>query len=227
MLRLKKALMIVGSLILTNVAFAQFTNKSSVLDGSGTISTGGTYTNISAAGQPGGIAVSSQGTYVNQAGFLQTFFINGSLDTDGDGLADEADLDNDSDGLADSTEISGGSFSPGTVTEVNIADTDGDGLNDGSEATAGTDPTDENAVLEIVSITNTAGGRNVSWVARGNNQRTYRLRATDNSYTTPDTSDIVYSNTVAGGSAPWYVVTNTITVASSTNAEFFVVDVTQ
>lgn len=83
------------SVALAGVVSAQFTNRSSVLDGSGTIASGGVFTNLSAAGQPGGIAVSSGGSFVNQAGFLNTFFLKPGLDTDRDGIADEADLDND------------------------------------------------------------------------------------------------------------------------------------
>lgn len=66
---------------------AQFALKSSVLDGSGSTSSGGGMTNLSAAGQPGGIAESSGGGFVNQAGFLHTFFMRPGLDTDGDGLS--------------------------------------------------------------------------------------------------------------------------------------------
>ena len=107
-----------------------YTNTSSVLDGSGTMSSGGSFTNISAAGQPGGISVSSGGTYVNQAGFLNTFSIKPGLDTDGDGVADELDQDNDNDKLADTAEVAGSGFSPTAPTLVNIADTDGDGVMD-------------------------------------------------------------------------------------------------
>ena len=217
---------IVTVLSTTPWASAQYTNRSSVLDGSGTLSSGGTYTNISAAGQPGGIAVSSQGAYVNQAGFLNTFFLRGGLDTDGDGVPDEADQDNDGDTLADATEIGGSSFDPTTSTDVNNPDSDNDGMNDGSESVAGTDPTDENALLEIVYITNSVGGRTVGWTARGNNQRLYRVRTANNSYTMPDTSNVIFSNTVSGGTYPWYLVTNAITDATATNAEFFAVDVT-
>lgn len=204
------------------LAQAQFTNKSSVLDGSGTTSSGGSFTNISASGQPGGIAESSGGGFVNQAGFLNTFFLKPGLDSDGDGLANEADQDNDNDALADTAEIGGGAFAPNSLTDVNDADTDNDGMNDGQEADAGTNPTNINESLEIVSIANVGGGRDVRWLARGNNERTYIVR------TAPDAKQpyatVVFSNTVAGGTPPWYVVTNTLSDATPVNAELYSVE---
>jgi hypothetical protein len=202
---------------------AQYTNGSSVLDSSGARSSGRLFAHLSAAGQPGGIAASAGGGYVNQAGFLNTFLLQPALDTDGDGLADELDQDNDNDGLADVLEINGSSFAPVSPTLVNEADTDGDGAMDGGEATAGTDPNDFTAQLEITSITNSAGQRHVAWIARGNHQRTYVLRAA------PDALQpygvVLYSNTVAGGSFPWYVVTNTVADAVDSDLLFYAVEV--
>lgn len=205
------------------ISFGQYANKSSVLDGSGAFSSGGTVTNISAAGQPGGIAVASGGGYVNQAGFLNTFFLKPTLDTDGDGILDELDADNDNDGLADVLEIDGTGFAPGSPTLVNNADSDSDGASDGAEAVAGTDPNDSNAQLIITSIDNDAGVNLVAWVARGNNERTYLLR------TTPDARQpyghVIFSNTVAGGTFPWYVVTNVVGDAAASNALLYAVEV--
>ncbi|MFH0907733.1 MAG: thrombospondin type 3 repeat-containing protein [bacterium] len=214
---------LLASLLLTSAASAQYTNTSSVLDGSGTISTGGTYINISAAGQPGGISVSDGDTYVNQAGFLNTFFAQGSLDTDGDGIPDEADLDNDNDGLRDATEIAGTAFSPATGSGVNTSDSDGDGMNDGREALAGSDPTDANAAFELVRILNTGAVGNVTWLARGNNERTYVVKASSSSYSQP--SQVLFSNSIAGGSGPWYQVTNSVTDDIVTNGRFYAVEV--
>jgi hypothetical protein len=202
---------------------AQYTNRSSVLNSSGTLSSGGGLTNISAAGQPGGIATTSGGSFVNQAGFLNTFSLKPGLDTDGDGLADELDQDNDNDGLADATEIGGSAFTPTTATQVNLADTDGDGQLDGWEAVAGTDPNNINAFLELVAISNTPAGRGLVWLARGNNEKTYVVRAT------PDPrqpyATVVFSNTVAGGIAPWFAVTSAIAHATASNALFYAIEV--
>jgi hypothetical protein len=204
-------------------ARGQFTNTSSVLDASGAISSGGGLTQISAAGQPGGIAESSAGAVVNQAGFLGTFFLKPGLDTDGDGIPDEADQDNDGDALADATEIAGGAFDPATATEVNNPDTDGDRMSDGQESVAGTDPMNLNSQLRIVSITNGAGGPGVAWLARGNSQRTYVVRAATSALM--PYGAVIFSNTVAGGNAPWFVVTNSLTDAAVTNARFYAVGV--
>jgi len=202
------------------ISQAQFTNKSSVLDGSGATSSGGTFTNISAAGQPGGIAVSSGGSFVNQAGFLNTFSLKPGLDTDGDGLADELDQDNDGDGLVDTTEIGGSGFSPTTPTGVNTADSDGDGATDGAESVAGTDPTNIDAILEIIRI-NQSGGQDVGWIARGG--KTYVLLARTNLLA--GSFAPIATNTAVGGIAPWFVTTNAIVDASNINAEFYAVEV--
>jgi hypothetical protein len=206
-------------------ASAQFTNKSSVLDGSGTTSSGGTFTNISAAGQPGGISQSDGGTFVNQAGFLNTFFIKGALDTDGDGIQDEADLDNDNDDLRDTTEIAGTAFTPNTLSGVNSTDTDSDGMSDGREARGGTDPTDANNAFELIRVAhvqNTATGL-VSFVARGNNERTYVIKAANDGFTQP--SQVLFSNSVAGGTGPWFQTTNTLVDTTTTNARYYSVEV--
>ncbi len=202
---------------------AQYTNRSSVLDSAGSESSGGGYTNQGAGGQPGGIQESTGGSLVNQAGFLQTFSLKPGLDTDGDGLADELDRDNDNDGLADATEIAGSSFTPNTPTLVNLADTDGDGQLDGWEANAGTDPNNLNSLLKLVAISNAPAGRGVAWIARGNNQKIYVVRASSDAR--QPYSTVIFSNTVAGGSAPWFAVTNAITDPGAPNQQFYAVEV--
>ena len=57
------------------------------------------------------------------------------LDTDSDGIGNNADPDDDNDGLTDSAEA-------GYGTNSLLADTDGDGINDGVEITYATDPLD-------------------------------------------------------------------------------------
>lgn len=217
------ACVFICAVVWSTSAFAQLTNRSSVLDGFGARSTGGSLTHLGAGGQPGGIATSSGGAFQNQAGFLNTFLLQPGLDTDGDGLADEADPDNDNDRLADATEIGGDAFTPASATLVNVADTDGDGQLDGWEAVAGTDPNNVNALLELVAISNAPAGRNIAWLARGNNERTYVVRAT----TDPRQpfSTVIFSNTIAGGAAPWYAVTSALLHASASNTLFYAVEV--
>lgn len=217
---MKKITVLIATLATALTASAQYTNLSSVLDGSGTLASGGGYTNISAAGQPGGIAVSASGGYVNFAGFLNTFVIKSSLDTDGDGITDENDLDNDNDGLADATEIGGGAFNPVTTTLVNTKDTDGDGMSDGQESVAGTDPFDPNAFLRITRIFPSAG-QNVGWLARSN--KTYNVYYSDNSYAFPTNLLGTYPAT-GFANAPWYSLTNTVVDGSATNARFYAVE---
>lgn len=198
----------------------QLANRSSVVDGSGGLSTGGSYTNYSAAGQPGGIQESAGGSYVNQAGFLQTFNLMPGLDADGDGLANELDRDNDGDQLTDASEISGSSFSPVTPTHVNRADSDGDDVIDGAEAVAGTDPTDATSVFEVFRIAQSSG-QQILWTARGG--KTYVVHARTN-LLSGEFSPIA-TNIALGGSAPWFVVTNSFVDVSSLPAEFYAVEV--
>jgi hypothetical protein len=214
--------LITGSmLIAASPGLAQFTNRSSVLDGMGTRSTGGSFTHIGAGAQPGGIATSSGGGFQNQAGFLNTFFLKPGLDTDGNGVPDEADGDNDGDRLADLDEIIGNQFNPTTATQPNLADTDGDGVPDGEEAVAGTNPTDINALLEIIRIAKAGGGQDVGWVARGG--KTYVVRARTNLLA--GSFAPIATNTAVGGIAPWFVVTNAVTDATAVDTEFYAVEV--
>ena len=226
-----KTKMIAAILLLAcgTAAFAQCTNTSDVLDGSGVLSSGGGYTNISAAGQPGGISQTmagtlplNSGTIVNQAGFLNTFFLHPSQ-LSVHGLPVEMDPDNDGDALSDRAEITGSAFDPVTPSNPNNSSTAGDGVSDGAKAIAGTDPNDPNANLRITAITNAAGQRFIAWRSRGNHERTYRLLAS------PDPrqpfSIVLFSNTVAGGTAPWYVVTNVVADALATDKLYYCVTV--
>ncbi len=59
--------------------------------------------------------------------------------------------------------------------------------------------------------------------ARRNDERIYVVRAIDDSYDgTPGT--VIWSNTVAGGSSPWYATTETI-ADPTTGARFYAVEV--
>lgn len=207
-----------------------YTNTSSVINGFGGRSTGGTYTHIGAGAQPGGIGVSYEngaanyaGGQINRAGFLSTFVMFPDRDTNNNGLPDELDPDNDGDGLWDHWEISGEKFSPTTPTDPNLADSSGDGVSDYNAMVAGTDPTDPGATFEIVDIEAVGSDQEVTWRARGNDERIYVVRVIDDSYDgTPGA--VIWSNTVAGGAAPWFATTETI-VDPSVDARFYAVEV--
>ncbi|HIE11628.1 MAG TPA: hypothetical protein EYP62_08440 [Kiritimatiellae bacterium] len=186
-----------------------YSNTSSVVDGMGRSSAGGGYTNLSAGAQPSAITEVHAGSMGNQQGFLNTFFFRSDLDTDADGLPDEADPDNDDDTLIDQVEIEGGAFDPVTPTDLNNYDTDGDGISDGGEAVAATDPSDPAAYLHIVDIYRTASNVHIFYLARGGtvSGKVYHVRAAGSGEDMP--GEIVATNvTPAGGTAPWYVVTN-------------------
>ena len=213
------SLLFAGSL----AASAQYTNTSSVLDGSGTVSSNGSLANISASGQPGGISQSSASGYVNQAGFLNTFFLKPGL-LSVHGIPVEIDPDNDGDNLTDVQEITGSAFNPATPTDPNNPSTSGGGMTDGQKAIAGVNPTD-GSVFRITTIGNGAGQTLVTWVAHGNNERTYVVKATTNAM--QDYASVIYSNTIAGGTFPWYVTTNTISDVLPPGSRFYSVTVSQ
>ena len=182
------------------------TNSSSVLDGAGKWTAGGSYSNLSAIAQPSGVSVSEGGQFINSAGFLSTFCLNTNLDHDADTIPDEFDPDNDNDGLSDSAEISGSLFSPGTVTDLNVSDSDGDGHNDREESIAGTDPTDTNALFRLLGFTVSNLDVSVTWVGRMSN--TYRIETATNLTQTGCFWTVTTTNIATGGSGPWNVTTN-------------------
>lgn len=177
-------LILAGTAVILSLAVhsatAQYSNVSTCLDGAGDRSSGGSYSNISAVAQPGGIAVSSSGDLVNYAGFLNTFSLQPGLDTDGDGLENEADADNDADQLSDIAEIEGSEFDPVTASNPNLADTDDDGIPDGGEAVAGTNPDDPDSLLHITAINNNAGNKEITYIAREG--KSYKIRGTGRTF---------------------------------------------
>ncbi len=209
---------------------AQISQTSSVMNGFGGRSSGGTYALVSAGAQPGGVATSYEGGpanyaggMINRAGFINTFILFPDLDTNNNGLPNELDPDNDGDGLWDHWEISGEKFNPATPTDPNSPDTGNTGMTDYEAMVAGVNPLDPNAVFRIVALDKDDADAEVTWVARGNHERIYVVRVIDDSYDdTPST--VIWSNTVAGGSAPWYATEATIT-NESVGARFFAVEV--
>jgi hypothetical protein len=193
---------IVVLFIFTSFGDAAVEQTSSVMDGSGNRASAGALVNISAAGQPGGVRVSTGGTVVNYAGFLGTFSLQPTLDTDGDGLADEVDTDNDNDQVSDEDEISGLAYGLRATTDPNLADTDGDGVTDGEEQFADTNPRDITMFLHIIDMTRNP--RVLTWLARGG--MSYRVYRLDDLMTGPPGT---YLDTVVagGGVPPWYETT--------------------
>ena len=206
---------------------ASLTNTTHVVDGMGNWSSGGSYSNLSAVAQPGGVSISSAGTLINSAGFLNTFVLNSSLDTDGDGLSNELDSDNDNDGLDDIDELSGSAFDPATVTDVNNSDTDDDGMVDSAESVAGTDPTDESACLQLVSVAASGDDLILGWQARSG--YTYHVRGSDDLMNDQDFTNIVASSVLVTNVAasPWYVTTNyyrCVGGATNKTSQFYIIE---
>jgi hypothetical protein len=194
--------LIISALLIPLSARTATNQTSFVLDGAGGRASGGTLDLVSAVAQPGGIEVSSDGSLVNYAGFLNTFSLRPGLDTDGDGVEDELDTDNDNDALEDLVEITGSGFAPVTPTDPNIADSDGDGAGDGEEAIAETNPWDDTMYLRLTGIT---GGEDVSvrWQAR--HGKSYLLYWTDDLATgLPGTYLDTHTANDATATPPWY-----------------------
>ena len=214
-------------LLAASAAQAQFRNLSSVHDGSGMMSTntvtlGSTpYYHVSAAGQPGGIFTNAGGAWINYAGFLQAVDIKRpNLDTDGDGIINEISADNDGDRLTDLAEVEGSQFSPTSLTDVNNRDTDGDNVPDGDESIAGTNPTNEDSFLQIVSIQRSGQDKIVQWTARGG--KNYRVLADNVSYDVP--TNQLASTTASGGSAPWYETVASYTNVMATSNRYYAIE---
>ncbi len=189
----------VFGLCIATGASAQIVQECSVMDGAGGRMTGASLTGLSAVAQPGGVSVSTGGTYTHYAGFLGCAILLPNLDTDSDGLADELDPDNDNDGLTDLDETAGGQFNPTTSTDLNDPDSDDDGTVDGDEAVAGTDPLDDTAYLRITELSE-GGPATITWTARGG--KTYRLWYEDD--LVGGAGGLLTNVTAVGGVAPWF-----------------------
>lgn len=158
--------------------------------------------------QPVGSAQSS--SMYARLGFMNSFVMDPTTDTDGDGAIDENDRDDDNDRLSDLDEITGAGFSPTTATDPLLADSDSDGMDDGAESIAGTDPTDANARLIITNIQRNGNLLSLAWTGRAGRQ--YDLVADHAVTELNGSTQIVSRVTGSGGTAPWFE-----TIASSTN----------
>ena len=211
-------------------ALAQdYRNLSSVQDGSGTLSTntvnlgGINYTNVSAGGQPGGIFTSTGGTYTNYAGFLQAVDIKRPDLKDKYGNPYELTPDNDADGLSDVSEILGTNFNPATPTDPNNPDTDGTGVSDCEKAIAGVDPTNPASAFEIISVQRSSSNNVITFAARGDGVKQYKILAADGPYAIPN--QILATNSYSGGVAPWYEVTAVYTNSGAASNRSYAVQV--
>lgn len=163
--------------------------------------TDGTDVLYAAAGQGQPVnPLQAAGDTILYPGFLGGAILQPDLDTDGNGVPDEADPDNDGDGLTDLAELDGSGFDPVTATEVNLADSDGDGASDGTESETMTNPLDPDSLLKFVSI-RIGTDLTLTWRARG--EQDYRLQYCDDldGGVWHDVEGIV---TAAGGEYPWF-----------------------
>lgn len=224
---MKSLILTLGVLVAARTALGQeYRQLASVHDAAGGISDNkvtlgsAAYRHAGAAGQPGGIVTGLGGAWTNHAGFLQAADLKRpGLDTDGDGVPDELDTDNDGDKLEDQAEVEGSSFQPATATIVNNPDSDGDHVNDGEEAAAGTDPTDDTSLLQIVEIRETEAGTVIAWTARDGRQ--YRVLSAEGSHAYPRREE----NTITahGGQPPWFETIAACTNASASTLKTFAV----
>jgi hypothetical protein len=228
---------VIASLFFTSgsVMAQNYRNLSTVQDGSGTMSTntvtlsdGKAYTNVSAAGQPGGVFISSNPAagLTNYAGFLQAVDIKKPDLRDKYGNPYELTPDNDADGLADVTEVTGTNFNPVTATAVNDADTDHDGVSDWAECVAGTNPTNSDAFLEIYTFSQTNLNKIIQWTARSG--KSYRILYSEStSYQNP--TNVLATTVVMDPSAPapWYPAAGSYTNTGVYSNRYYVIEVVQ
>lgn len=82
--------------------------------------------------------------------------IDGSIDSDGDGILNECDIDSDNDGITDGVEGTGDMDGDGIPNFLDL-DSDGDGIPDAIEANSGTAPTNYNPATGRIEGPDTDG----------------------------------------------------------------------
>ena len=85
----------------------------------------------------------------------------------------------------------------------------------------GTDPTNADAYLDVIRIAKSKGSLDVGWIARAG--ETYVVYARENMLAGVFMS--IATNVEAGGLAPWYVMTNELTDATTTSGALYAVGV--
>lgn len=197
-----------GYLLLTIPCFLCLSapeQQSSAVSACGSLHTNGALRTVCTVAQPGTAQVSRNSRYTHYAGFMGGAFLRPSV-TNGGGVALEADPDNDHDGLTDSDEISGAAFGGHASTDSNSADSDGDGMSDADEAAGMYDPNDAGHALQILALDRSGGNVALTWIGKGGG--TVNTILWTDSLLSGAFSEILHSDTYAGGDAPWYKATN-------------------
>lgn len=177
---------------IASLTIAQITNTASFI-GAGDIQTNGSLSLMSSWTSQADSGTSEGGTFVNYSGFVNAFTFQESVDTDGDGLADEDDTDDDNDGINDFLEITGNEFSPPIPTNPLKVDTDDDGLSDSEEAALRLSPIDPASICKIVSFykySDILSAISVNTI-KGH---TYRIEFSDNIYPGAEWRDFCNTN---------------------------------
>ena len=95
--------------------------------------------------------------------------LDGSADTDGDGMSnkdelaapDPANVDSDNDGISDAVELAN-NMDPTDGSDASI-DSDGDGMNDGEEISRGTNPASADGDGDGINDENNIGLGSIQW----------------------------------------------------------------
>jgi len=187
------------------------------LNGGGGVSSNAAFYSIGAVGLPCPVGKPHSTSHWISAGTLASFLARPNLDFDGDGIPDEDDRDDDGDGLHDVDELTGVAFTPPTTSNPFDSDSDDDGSSDGEEATAGTDPDDDNVVFRISEMTQRPDAVVITW--QGREGISYDLVVADSPSFAGQT---VAANVVAaGGTGTWYQTTVSVTNVTSESRLFY------
>ena len=196
-------LMACGVLLALSGSAPALTNSLSTMTSAGEWTSGGGCQNLAAVAQGSPVGRSSGGGFINHSGFLQSFVMFPSLDSDGDGTPDENDLDDDGDGISDVDEMSGQTFVPATVTDIKRADSDGDGASDLDESRGGTNPQDSTNAFQIESIRMESGKMVVSWVGRSDGASEYEVVQGDSLEDLMNHPSVVETSVLQSVGGPW------------------------
>lgn len=188
-----------------SICMAAPEQQSSTVSACGSLHTNGAIRTVFTVAQPGTAQVSSNNRYTHYAGFMGGAFLRPAVTND-EGTALEASPDNDNDGLTDIDEVSGAAFGGHARTDPNSQDSDGDGMHDADEAAGMYDPNDAGHALQIRALDHGTGNMALTWVGKGGG--TVNTILWDHDLVSGAFTNTLYSDTYAGGDAPWYKATN-------------------